>query len=189
MLDVGKLPVGVIPQDFANYLAKVDLSIVERVPENSDGRSQVQHGEFDWSIIPCAKGQVEASFDSLKYVENYVDGLLKECYFLTDTSYDTFKIGPNLTFYPDGQLASYEHWSMCGVADNDISAFLHFDRSGRYAEYSQIRQPLQDSWRAVTERFKEKAKQKKKVKRKEVQKTYRKLCSLSRVKRKLSLRR
>lgn len=165
--------------EIAEFMKKVDRSAVYSSPENFSGEYQSVYGKFDYHL-DGEGDQCEIS-DSYVYIERFAAGCKREVCFLTDTSADTFNIGPRVRFYPNGDIASFEYFSPEGIYGSDITQRFYFDINGRLTSPGEMFRQFSSEWEKSMESHKAKKEQEIKKVSLERNKTYKRLSSLSKV--------
>lgn len=165
--------------EIAHFMKKVDRSAVYSSPENFSGEYQSVYGKFDYHLD--GEGHQCEISDSYVYIERFAAGCKREVCFLTDTSADTFYIGPRVWFYPNGDFASFEYFSPEGIYGSDITQRFYFDINGRLTSSDEMEKQFSSEWKKSMESHKAKKEQEIKKVSLERIKTYKRLSSLSKV--------
>lgn len=165
--------------EIAQYMKKVDRSAVFSSPENLSGEYQSVYGKFDYHLV--GEGQQCEISDSYVYIERFAAGCKREVCFLVDTSADTFKIGPRVRFYPNGDIASFEYFSPEGIYGSDITQRFYFDINGRLTSLGEMEKQFSSEWEKSMESHKAKKEHEIKKVSLERNKTYKRLSSLFKV--------
>ena len=139
---------------------------------HSNGQKICKYGDFQYEQVGC----YEIS-NKYKYVEVWQDGLKVSAGFTTSNSYGEYKIGPHVSFYPDGNVHKILKYCYAGDFETDIIFQRCYDSTGRVTYEQKADSDFKKQWDDVRKDAKLKREKKENFDCKQIAKTYQRLCS------------
>lgn len=137
--------IGQVSQELVNFLEShhVDMGLKETFELPSQNLRIDTYGEFSYKEVGCYEFS-----DTFKYVETFRNGIREGAHFLTSNSYGDFRIGPDVSFYPDGNIAVFNEHGYAGF-ETDLLFERHFNTDGRLCHPSEMKQDYRELWAKV----------------------------------------